>query len=143
MRTLDTFKEFSYNYYENCDKLRNEYERMFGIILASGHALKPYLYPLDAGILLEDKNDNVIAGGFFNLSKHVYSILIHIIYVDEGHRQSGIYTKIHTLIDQIGIEQGKNQIWSYIHAKNQIMLKHVIQKIGYEPVMQLVKRDIP
>ena len=142
MRTLDTFKEFSYNYYENCDKLRNVYERMFGIIKASGHALTPNEYLLDAGILLEDNNDNVIAGAFLNLSKYATVLIILIIYVDEGHRQSGIYTKIHMLIDQIGIKQSKKQIYSYIHMKNQIMQEHIMKKIGYEPIMQLVSRPV-
>lgn len=141
MRTLDTFKEFSYNYYENCDRLRNEYDRMYGIIKESGHALASDSWPLDAGILLEN-NDRIIAGAFFNFSKSATSILIHIIFVDEEYRKSGIYTTMHSLIDKVGNEQNRHHVYSYIHTKNQIMQEHVMQKIGYESVMQLVTRPI-
>lgn len=141
MRTLDNFNDFNYNYYENCDKLRTEYERMYGIIKAAGHALASDSWPLDAGILLEN-NNNVIAGAFFNLSKSATSILIHVIFVDEKYRQSGIYTKMHTLIDYIGIEQNRHHVYSYIHAKNQIMQEYIMKKIGYETVMHLVTRPI-
>ena len=141
MRTLDTFQEFNYNYYECCNKLRVEYDRMYEVIKASGHALASDSGSLDAGILLEN-NDKVIAGAFFNLSKSSTSILIHIIFVDEEYRKSGIYTKIHSLIDILGIEQNRNDVYSYVHSKNKIMQEHIVKKIGYEPVMQLVSRKI-
>lgn len=141
MRTLDTFQEFNYNYYECCDKLRIEYDRMYGVIKESGHALASDSWSLDAGILLENDN-KVIAGGFFNLSKSPTSILIHIIFVEESYRKNGIYTKIHSLIDILGIEQNRHNIYSYVHSKNKIMQEHIVKKIGYEPVMQLVSRQI-
>jgi hypothetical protein len=114
---------------------------MYGIIKASGHALASDSWSLDAGILLENGN-KVIAGGFFNLSKSPTSILIHIIFVEESYRKNGIYTKIHSLIDILGIEQNRHNIYSYVHSKNKIMQEHIVKKIGYEPVMQLVSRQI-
>jgi hypothetical protein len=141
MRTLDTFQEFNYNYYECCDKLRAEYDRMYGIIKASGHALASDSWSLDAGILLENDN-KVIAGGFFNLSKSSTSILIHIIFVEESYRKNGIYTKMHSLIDDVGNQDNRRSVYSYIHIDNELMNNHIISKIGYVPIMQLVKRDI-
>jgi RimJ/RimL family protein N-acetyltransferase len=114
---------------------------MYGIIKANGHVLASDAWPLDGGILL--KNDiEVIAGAFFNLSKSSSSILIHIIFVDDRHRQQGIYTKLHSLIDKVGNELNKSSIYSYIHADNQIMNNIVINKVGYKPVMHLVTREI-
>lgn len=141
MRILDTFNEFKYSYYEVCDKLKMEYERMYDIIKSNGHALASDSWPLDAGILLENNNE-VIAGAFFNLSKSSGSILIHIIYVDDAYRRQGIYKKMHSLIDMIGKEQNRHSVYSYIHNKNEVMQSHVSQSIGYEPVMQLVTRKI-
>lgn len=141
MKILDTYKEFNYHYYEANDKLHNEYDRMYGIIKASGHALASDSWPLDAGILLEN-DDKVIAGSFFNLSKSSSSILIHIIYVEEEYRKQGIYTKMHQLINIVGKQQNRTNVYSYIHMDNYIMTNHIVDKIGYKPIMQLVKRDI-
>jgi RimJ/RimL family protein N-acetyltransferase len=125
----------------DCEELSNEYNRMYSIIKANGHALSSDVWSLDAGILL--KNDQeIIAGSFFNLSKSPRSILIHIIFVEEQYRKQGIYTKMHSLIDRLGKEMNRTEIYSYIHADNQIMQKHLIEKIGYKTVMQLVKREI-
>ena len=141
LQILDTYKNYQYVYMDSCVELSNEYNRMYGIIKANGHALASDAWPLDGGILL--KNDNeVIAGAFFNLSKSLGSILIHIIFVEDQHRQQGIYTKMHSLIDTLGKELSRPSIYSYIHSKNQVMQEHVMKKIGYEPVMQLVKREI-
>jgi len=141
MRILDTFKEFNYTYYEVCDKLKKEYDRMYGIIKAAGHALASDSWPLDAGILLENE-DKIIAGAFFNLSKSQSSILIHIIFVDEEYRKSGIYTKMHSLVDLLGKEMDRDNIYSYIHMDNAVMRDYIVDKIGYKPVMQLVKREV-
>jgi RimJ/RimL family protein N-acetyltransferase len=126
---------------ENCEELAKEYDRMYGIIKANGHALASDAWTLDAGILLKNENE-VIAGAFFNFSKSPSSILIHIIFVEDQHRQQGIYTKLHSLIDTLGKELGRPSIYSYIHSGNQIMQEHIMKKIGYETVMQLVKRGI-
>jgi RimJ/RimL family protein N-acetyltransferase len=125
----------------NCEELTTEYNRMYGIIEASGHALASDARPLDAGILLKTDQE-IIAGSFFNLSKSPSSILIHIIFVEDQHRQQGIYTKMHSLIDTLGKELSRSSIYSYIHSKNQVMQEHIMKKIGYEPVMQLVKKEI-
>jgi RimJ/RimL family protein N-acetyltransferase len=114
---------------------------MYGVIKADGHALASDSWSLDAGVLLEN-GSKVIAGGFFNLSKSPTSILIHLIFVEETYRKNGIYTKIHSLIDVVGTEQNRHKIYSYVHSKNKIMQEHIIKKIGYEPVMQLVSRKI-
>jgi RimJ/RimL family protein N-acetyltransferase len=114
---------------------------MYDIIKSSGHALASDTWPLDGGILLKNTSE-VIAGAFFNLSKSSSSILIHIIFVEDQHRHQGIYTKMHSLIDMLGKELGRLSIYSYIHSGNQIMQSHIMKKIGYEPVMQLVKRGI-
>jgi RimJ/RimL family protein N-acetyltransferase len=125
----------------NCEELTTEYNRMYGIIKANGHALASDAWTLDAGILLKTDQE-IIAGSFFNLSKSPSSILIHIIFVEDQHRQQGIYTKMHSLIDTLGKELSRSSIYSYIHSKNQVMQEHIMKKIGYEPVMQLVKKEI-
>jgi RimJ/RimL family protein N-acetyltransferase len=141
LQILDTYKNYQYIYLDNCEELSNEYNRMYGIIKANGHALASDSWPLDGGILL--KNDSeVIAGAFLNFSKSSNSILIHIIFVEDQYRQQGIYTNIHSLIDILGKELGRSSIYSYIHSENQIMQEHIMKKIGYEPIMQLVKRGI-
>jgi hypothetical protein len=141
MKTLDTYKEFTYTYYESCDKLKLEYDKMYNIIKANGHALASDSWPLDAGILLENAN-TIIAGAFFNLSKSNSSILIHIIFVEEQYRKQGIYKKMHSLINTIGKEHNRHSVYSYIHSKNDLMQQHVAKSIGYQSVMHLVKRDI-
>jgi hypothetical protein len=141
MKTLDNYKEFKYHYYEANDKLRKEYDRMYGIIKASGHALASDSWPLDAGILLEN-DDKVIAGSFFNLSNSPSSILIHVIFVEEEYRKQGIYTKMHQLINTVGKEQNRTSVYSFIHIDNRVMTNHIVDKIGYKLIMQLVKRDI-
>lgn len=139
---LDTFKDYNYIYYKNCtNKLQSQYERMYGIIKANGHALASDAWSLDSGILLE-KDDEVIAGTFFNLTKSPSSILIHVIFVEEQHRQQGIYTKMHELLNDIGNYLGRKTVYSYIHIQNELMNDHIMKKIGYEPIMQLVKREI-
>jgi RimJ/RimL family protein N-acetyltransferase len=142
LHPLDKFKDYNFIYYETCtDKLVYQYERMYGIIKASGHALMSDAWSLDSGILLE-KDDEVIAGTFFNLSKSSSSILIHVIFVEEPYRQQGIYTRMHELLNDIGNHLGRKNIYSYIHIQNKLMNDHIMKKIGYEPIMQLVKREI-
>jgi predicted GNAT family acetyltransferase len=140
-KILDKFKEFNYMYYNSCDKLQEEYEKMYAIIKSNGHVLQSEAWSLDAGILLENEN-SVIAGSFFNLSKNKNSILIHIIYVDENFRKQGIYKKMHALINQIGLEQNRKYVYSYIHTDNKPMQDYIIKKIGYEPIMSLVRKSI-
>jgi RimJ/RimL family protein N-acetyltransferase len=96
---------------------------------------------LDSGILLEN-DDEIIAGAFFNLNKIKSSILILVIFVDEKYRQNGIYKKLHSLIDEVGKQENRQAVYSYIHVDNKLMNEHIMEKIGYEPVMQLVKRPI-
>lgn len=141
LQVLDVYKQFSYVYHDYSELLQKEYDKMYGIIKANGHALASDSWSLDGGILLEASNE-VIAGAFFNLTKSQSSILIHIIYVDDNHRCQGIYKKMHSLIDQLGKETGRKNIYSYIHQQNDIMQNHIIEKIGYKTVMHLVKRDI-
>jgi hypothetical protein len=141
MKILDTYNEFSYTYYELCDKLNLEYNRMYGIIKSDGHSLSSNKWPLEAGILLENKN-NVIAGAFFNLNNHASSILMLLVFVEEIHRKKGIYKKLHFLVDDLGKKSGKTSVYSYIHVNNSIMQNHVSKSIGYSPVMNLVRRSI-
>jgi len=141
LEILDSHGPYQYVFMNNCEELTTEYNRMYGIIKASGHALASDAWPLDAGILLKTDQE-IIAGSFFNLSKSPSSILIHIIFVEDQHRQQGIYTKMHSLIDTLGKELSRSSIYSYIHSKNQVMQEHIMKKIGYEPVMQLVKKEI-
>ena len=143
LQILDSHKNYQYVYLDMCEELSNEYDRMYGIINTNGHvlAMGGWRLPLDGGILLKNESE-VIAGAFFNLSKSSVTIFIHIIFVEDQHRQQGIYTKMHSLIDMLGKELGRSLIYSYIHSENQIMQEHVMKKIGYKPVMQLVKRNI-
>lgn len=140
-QVLGSYKHYSYVYHDYSQVLQKEYDRMYGIIKANGHALASDAWTLDGGILLQD-DSRVIAGAFFNLTKNPSSILIHIIFVSEEHRQQGIYKKMHSLIELIGKESKRTSIYSYIHAENQVMQQHVVEKIGYKPVMHLVKREI-
>ncbi len=141
LQILGSHNNYQYVYLNNCEELKNEYNRMYSIIKDNGHALASDTWPLDAGILL--KNDlEVVAGSFFNLSKSPTRILIHIIFVEEKCRQQGIYTKLHSLIDSLGKELNRTEIYSYIHADNQIMQKYLIEKIRYQPVMHLMKREV-
>ena len=141
LEILDSHGSYQYVFMNNCEVLTTEYNRMYGIIKDNGHALASDAWTLDAGILLKTDQE-IIAGSFFNLSKSSSSILIHIIFVEEAHRKKGIYTKMHSLIDRLGQETGRKNIYSYVHQKNEIMQDYIIEKIGYEPVMQLVKREI-
>lgn len=141
LQILGSYGQYQYIYMDLCEELVKEYDRMYGIIKASGHALASDAWPLSGGILLKN-NQDVIAGAFFNLSKSPKTILIHIIYVEESHRKQGIYTEMHSLIDRIGKELNRTEIYSYIHAENKVMQEYLMKKIGYKPVMQLVKREI-
>jgi hypothetical protein len=142
MKILDTFKNFNYTYYNNCEKLQTEYRRMYDEIKSRGWVVgSDNHWPLDAGILLEN-HDKIIAGAFFNLTKIKSSVLILVIFVEEEYRKNGIYTKMHSLIDDIGNQEGCQSVHSYIHAKNDLMQQHVAKSIGYETVMNLVTRKI-
>jgi len=141
MRILETYNEYNFTYYEVCDKLSLEYDRMSGEINANGHSFGAHTWQLDAGILLEN-NDRVIAGAFFNLSRASNIILIKAVFVEEEFRKQGIYTKLHSLIDRLGIEQNRTMIYSYIHVNNKLMQEHMIEHIGYEPILTLVSRPI-
>ena len=141
LEIIDSHNDYQYVYHDDSAKLREQYDRMYGIIKASGYALASDSWPLNSGILLQNK-DSVIAGSFFNLSKSPSSILIHIIFVEEMYRQQGIYKKMHSLIDTLGKQLGRSAIYSYIHADNQLMQEHIVDKIGYKPVMHLVRREI-
>ena len=55
MKKLDTYKEFTYTYYESCDKLKSEYNRMYKITTENGHALESNSWQLESGILLENE----------------------------------------------------------------------------------------
>ena len=142
MKILDKFKNLNYTYYDNCEKLQTEFNRMYDLIKSNGHTVGSNAnWPLDAGILLENE-DEVIAGAFFNLTKIKSSVLILAIFVEEEYRKNGIYTKMHSLIDDIGNKDNRQSVYSYIHINNELMNNHIISKIGYVPVMQLVKREI-
>ena len=142
MKILDKFKNFNYTYYDKCEKLQTEYNRMYNIIQLNGYTAGSNEYwSLDAGILLEDNNE-VIAGSFFNLTKIKSSILILTIFVEKEYRKNGIYTKMHSLIDDIGVRESRQAVYSYIHSKNDLMQQHVAKSIGYETVMHLVSRPI-
>lgn len=138
-RTLDNFQKYNFNYYQPCKKLESQFTIMYDKLKKTGHTIaEPW--PLDGGILLE--SNNVIAGAFFNLTKYKTALLINLIYVNKSFRRNGIYKKMHYLLDQIGHENNKSSIYSYIHVENKLMQDVMIEKIGYNPVMTLVKKEI-
>lgn len=142
MKKIDHFQDFDFVLYQQPDeKLTREYEKMFSAIKAAGHAVASDAWPLDGGILLE-RGEHVIAGAFFNTSKSKSSLLIHIVYVEHEYRKQGIYKKLHTLLDDFAKSQGRSHIYSYIHVDNKTMTDVIMDKIGYEPVMTLVKRKV-
>ncbi len=95
----------------------------------------------DKSILLED-DSNAVAGIFFNTTKYNKVVLILIAYVKEEFRQQGIYSQLHRYVDHYGTVSGKNTIYTYIHCNNILMVETISKKIGYEPVMYLMKREI-
>lgn len=143
MKILDKFKNLNYTYYDNCEKIETEYNRMFDILKSSGYTLGATEdgLTLDGGILLEN-DAGVVAGAFFNFTKFKNSVIILTIFVEEEYRKNGIYTKMHSLIDSIGNEHNKLAVYSHIHAKNDLMQQHVAKSIGYETVMHVVRRPI-
>lgn len=141
MRILGKFQDFDYVHYTQCEKLQNYHDKMFHILEEKGYAITSNNWSLDEGILLENK-ETVIAGAFFNTSKTEHAILIHLIFVHTEFRRQGIYSTLHRLIDTLGKEKNKTSIYSYIHIDNKIMNNYVIKKIGYTPIMQVVKRKI-
>ena len=143
MKILYKFKNLNYIYYDNCEKLHTEYNRMFDILKSSGYTLGSTEdgITLDGGILLEN-DDSVIAGAFFNFTKYKSAIMILTIFVEEEYRKNGIYTKMHSLIDEIGNDKNKQAVYSHIHSKNDLMQQHVAKSIGYETIMHVVRRPI-
>lgn len=140
LEILGHYKDYNYVYYEVNDKLTYEYERMKYLVLNQTRGMADP-HPLEAGILLE-KDDEIIAGTFLNLSLADKILLILNIYVDEPHRRNGIHTTMHTFIDKIAISKNKTGIYSNIHASNKIMMEHVAKKQGYETVVQTVRRSV-
>jgi hypothetical protein len=67
---------------------------------------------------------------------------MYLIFVEESYRKNGIYKNMHRLIANLGKEQGKTSIYSYIHLDNYIMQNYVAKNIGYVPLMTLVRKDI-
>lgn len=141
MRILGKFENYNYVHYNYCVRLKYYYDEMYNIVKNNGHALMANNWSLDAGILLENQKD-VIAGAFYNTTKNSNSILIHIVFVKEEYRRRGIYSALHKFIDNLGKEDNRSNVYSYIHANNNIMNEYICKKIGYSPVMHLVKREI-
>jgi hypothetical protein len=67
---------------------------------------------------------------------------MQLIYVEEPYRKNGIYKHMHFLINNIGKEEGKTSIYSYIHVDNFLMQEYIAKNIGYVPIMNLVKKII-
>jgi hypothetical protein len=101
----------------------------------------PSQHPLEVGILLE-KNNCAIAGAFLNLSLIPTGLLILTMFVNEEYRRKGIHTKLHDLIDQIGMFHNKKTVFSNFHASNRIMVEFVSKKQNYEPFVYVVKRPV-
>ena len=138
---LGEYSDYKYVLYtEETEKLSAEYKRMFLILKESGFTLVSH-WVLDGGILLENDKD-VIAGIFFNTRNFNNSLLIHIAYVDPAHRNKGIYRTLHSHIDRFSKSLNKLEIYSYIHLSNRPMVEHIGEKVGYVPVMQLVKKTL-
>jgi GNAT superfamily N-acetyltransferase len=139
--TLGQFKNFNYVLYtQDTEKLSAEYEKMFDILKASGFVITSH-WELAGGILLED-GEKVIAGIFFNADKFSKALLVHLSYVDPEYRKLGIYTQLHHYLDLFAIENSKDDIYSYIHLTNEPMVEYIAERIGYVPLMQLVKRPV-
>lgn len=142
LQVLDIHDKYKYVYYaQSTDHLVAQHDKMYGLIKAAGHALASDFWPVESGILLENDNE-VIAGLFLNLTRSPEVILVHLVFVDSYFRQQGIYTKMHSLVDTIGRRLGRNNVYSYVHVDNELMQNVIMKKIGYEPVLHLVKRVI-
>jgi len=105
-----------------------------------GYLITPDWTP-DRSILLENDN-KVIAGIFFNTTKYNKTLLILVAYVEEEYRLQGIYSQLHRFVDLYGVSAGKESVYTYIHCDNTLMTDIVSEKIGYKPVMHLMKRNI-
>lgn len=142
-KSFGTYQTYSYNLYSDADEKLQEYYRKFYNNMVSNELVATSL-PLDisAGILLENSKE-VIAGIFYSFEdKYPKSILIRLVWVNAEHRKNGIYTKLHRILDIVGKELGKTTVWSTIHLNNHLMVDIILKKIGYTPIMQVVKRQI-
>lgn len=99
-------------------------------------------WEMDAGIIaLAD--DRPVGGIFFTLSRYRTALLINAAWVSPEFRRQGIYTQLHTLVNEAARDHGKTEIYTYIHRDNELMVGTVAEKIGYSPVMTLYKRSVP
>lgn len=138
---LGTFADYKYTLYtETTARLLSEFGRVHEIIKLQGHVVGNR-WDLTGGILLETP-DSIIASIFYNADEYNSAMLIHFAYVDPEFRKRGIYKTMHSYIDSIGTYLGKSSVYSYIHLSNTSMINHISEKIGYTPIMQLVKRPI-
>lgn len=140
---LGVFEDYSYVYYSQpTEKFRQYYMDSFREVFDAGMSVTAEPLEITGGILLE--NDNGIIAGIFYLFNplHKKSILIRMARVDPNYRRKGIHTKLHSLLDVIGNSLGKTEVWSTIHVNNRIMTDVIIDKLGYEPMMQIVCRQI-
>jgi GNAT superfamily N-acetyltransferase len=141
LEVLEKFGDFNFTLYTECNsKLTHEYTKMYAALKDSGFTLL-FDWDLTGGILVEGDN-TVIAGIFFNTVKFEKTILIHLAYVDPGYRRQGIYTKLHHWLDVFGVSESKEDVYSYIHILNKPMMDYIGEKIGYTPLMQLVRRPL-
>ena len=137
---LGQYLDYTYRYYEVSDRLSAEYERMKYLVLNETRGT-PDPHPLECGVLLE-KDNEVIAGTFLNMSVNPKVILILNIYVQEEHRRKGIHTTMHKFVDQIAVNFNKTSIFSNIHASNKIMVDYIMEKQEYQPFTYIVRRDV-
>ena len=140
LQELGLYKNYTYRYYDANDHLASEYEKMKMLVLnETKGAADPH--QLDLGILLEADNE-VIAGAFLNSTMAEKVLLVLNIYVNESHRQQGIYTTLHTFIDQIAKDLGKTKIFSNIHASNKLMVDVIMEKQQYQHFSYIVQRAV-
>lgn len=138
---LGSHNKFNYIFHDYHDsKSGTSYEYMNEKIKNLGYMITPDWSP-DKSILLEN-NEEVIAGIFLNTTKYNKTLLILVAYVEEEFRRQGIYSQLHKFVDMYGLSAGKESVYTYIHCDNTLMTDVVSKKIGYKPVMNLMKRSI-
>lgn len=98
-------------------------------------------WEMDSGILAID-SDKPVGGIFFTKNRYERALLINVAWVDIDFRRRGIYTQLHRLTDEFAKLNSKTEIYSYIHVDNHVMNQHVVEKIGYKPVMTLYSRKV-
>ncbi len=139
---LGKFEDFTYRYYDKIDKrLIDFYHYAHEKVKEDGNAMINTADEIETAIVLE-KDNKIAAVTFLNVTKRSGAILIHLIWVEAEFRNKHIHRTMHQYIDRIGKMLNKKMVISSVHANNKHMLENIVDKIKYEPIFIMYKRDL-